>query len=253
MVELDFLTTGTPLDLAWFLILCAVSFLGSFITASLGLGGGVLVLATMALALPPIALIPIHGVVQLGSNLGRSILLRNDVLLSILPAFIIGSILGVAIGTQFFIALPTQILQFILAIFIIYATWAPKFQASDPGKKTFFGVGAIVSFITMFVGATGPLVAPFISATTKDRKQIVATHATLMTFQHGLKIIAFGLLGFAFVSYVPLLVGMIGFGFIGTYIGRIVLLKLPEASFRLGHKVILTLLSLKLFQSALVS
>ncbi|PPR79335.1 MAG: hypothetical protein CFH06_00428, partial [Alphaproteobacteria bacterium MarineAlpha3_Bin5] len=50
-----------------FLILCIVSFLGSFITISLGIGGGVLLLSTMAQILPPTTLIPIHGVVQLGS------------------------------------------------------------------------------------------------------------------------------------------------------------------------------------------
>ena len=48
--------------------LMGISFLGSFITAAFGIGGGVVVLAVLATLLPPAALIPVHGVVQFGSN-----------------------------------------------------------------------------------------------------------------------------------------------------------------------------------------
>ena len=64
-METDFLITGTGLDLWWFFILTGVSFLASFISSVLGLGGGMLLIAVMALALPPVVLIPIHGAIQL--------------------------------------------------------------------------------------------------------------------------------------------------------------------------------------------
>jgi hypothetical protein len=44
----------------------------SLITASLGLGGGVLLLALLGQILPPTALITIHGVGQFFSNIGRA-------------------------------------------------------------------------------------------------------------------------------------------------------------------------------------
>ena len=47
------LLDGTGLALWSFLLLCGVSFLGSLIAAALALGGGALVLATLALFLPP--------------------------------------------------------------------------------------------------------------------------------------------------------------------------------------------------------
>ena len=51
-----------------------------------------------------------------------------------------------------------------------------------------------------------------------------------MTFQHVFKVIIFGALGFAFGPYVPLLVGLLLCGAIGTYAGRAVLNQLfqPE-------------------------
>ncbi len=240
------LLEGTGLALWSFLLLCGVSFLGSFIAAAMGLGGGALVLATMALFLPPAVLIPLHGTVQLGSNFGRAALLRSHILTEIVPAFLIGTILGAAIGVQFVIALPISLLQAVLAAFILYSTWAPKFRASSPGKTTFFGLGLLGAFVTMFVGATGPLVAPFTAAASDQRQQVVATHATLMTIQHGLKIIAFGVVGFAFGPYLPLLAGLLVCGFAGTYTGRYLLDRLPERAFRIGLKAILTAIALRL-------
>ncbi len=226
--------------------MCAVSFIGSFIAASLGLGGGLLVMATMASLLPPTVLIPLHGIVQLGSNAGRALIMRSEILTHVVPAFLLGTIIGALIGGQVVVSLPTQVLQIVLGGFVLYATWGPKFRASEPGKKTFFGVGLVGAFVTMFVGATGPLVAPFAAAASDKRQNVVATHATLMTIQHGFKVIAFGFLGFAFGPYIPLLVGLLACGFIGTYAGKHMLNFMPEHIFRIGLKAVITALALRL-------
>ena len=242
---------GTGLTLVSFAILCGVSLIASFFTAALGLGGGTLVLAVMALILPPTVLIPVHAVVQIGSNGGRVALMLRDITKPVVLPFLVGTLIGAGIGAQVVVALPTAILQGVLAAFILYATWAPKFQASKPSLKTFFGVGAIATFATMFVGATGPLVAPFVAAYCEKRQNVVATHAILMTIQHGFKMIAFGFLGFSFGPYIPLLIGLIGFGFIGTVMGKSLLNRLPEHVFKIGLKAILTLLAARLMYSAL--
>ena len=106
----DVLILGTGLTAWSFFGLCAISFVGSFIAAALGLGGGMLVLAVMALVLPPTVLIPVHGVVQLGSNLGRAILMARHVLYLVLPAFITGACIGAAIGAHVVLALPLWLL-----------------------------------------------------------------------------------------------------------------------------------------------
>lgn len=241
---------GAGLNPSGFILLCGVSFLGSFMTATMGIGGGVLVLATMAQVLPPAVLIPVHGVVQLGSNAGRATLMRREILTGIIPAFVVGTLLGALLGAKLVISLPEPLLQGILALFVLYATWAPKFKASSPGKPTFLAVGFGATLATMFVGATGPLVAPFVAAACPERQQVVATHATLMTIQHGLKIVAFGTLGFAFAPYLPLLAGLIVFGFGGTWCGKHLLMRLPESFFRRALKITLTLLAGRLLYSA---
>ena len=250
---IELLVNGTGMAAWEFTLLCAVSFFGSLITTSVGVGGGTLTLATMALLLPPAILIPIHGVVQLGSNFGRALLLYRVVIREIIPAFLVGTIIGAIVGGQVVVALPVEILQIILSIFILYTVWVPALKAYAVKKFTFVGIGAIGAFTTMFVGATGPLIAPFVAAISRDRKQVVGTHAGLMTIQHSFKLIVFGLIGFSFTPYIPLIISLIIFGFIGTYIGKLALNLLPEHIFRGALKSVLTVMALKLFYDAFAS
>ncbi len=100
---------------------------------------------------------------------------------------------------------------------------------------------------------TGPWIAPFVAAASAERRQVVATHAMLMSVQHGVKVVAFGILGFAFGPYVPLLIGLLAFGFLGTFVGGRVLARLPEQVFRNGLRIILTLLAARLFYDSVTN
>jgi uncharacterized membrane protein YfcA len=74
----------------------------------------------------------------------------------------------------------------------------------------------------------------------------VATHALLMTVQHLLKTVAFGFLGFAFSQWMPLIAAMIASGFLGTVVGRHVLVRIDEKRFKIVLNAILIVLALRL-------
>jgi uncharacterized protein len=247
----EILIQGTSLSVTGFVTLCGVSFLGSLIAGALGLGGGVLVLATMANLMPPTALIPIHGVVQLGSNLSRALLSWRQTVMPIVTPFLVGSIIGAALGAQFIVVLPKYLLQIIIAVFILASTWSPNLQSTSTGKVKFFLVGVLTTIVTMFVGGTGVLVGAFIAPACPRRHQFVSTHAVVMSIQHGLKIGAFAVLGFAFGPYIPLLIGLVLFSFLGSYAGKLALNRLPERIFRVALKLTLTVLGLQLLYRAL--
>ena len=247
---IEFIADTVGLSHWHLLVLCFVSFLGSFITAAVGLGGGTLTLATMSLLMPPGVLIPIHGLVQLGSNFGRALLMREYIIRGIIPVFVLGTIIGAFVGGQLVMVLPVAVLQIILSLFILYTVWIPSFTARKTNSIAFLGVGALGAFTTMFVGASGPLIAPFVISASNGRKQIVGTHASLMTIQHTFKLIVFGLMGFGFGPYIPLIICLIFFGFIGTYCGKITLSRLPEGVFKISLKVILTIMAFKLSYDA---
>ncbi|MEM1161481.1 MAG: sulfite exporter TauE/SafE family protein [Pseudomonadota bacterium] len=223
--------------------LMGISFLGSFITAAFGIGGGVVVLAVLASLLPPAALIPVHGFVQLGSNAGRTLIMRDHIALPILGSFVIGAIIGVAIGGVIVVDLPPAIIQIAVGCFVL---WTIFFKPPGFLRRAAWLAGGFSSILTMFFGATGPFVAGYVKAQGFDRMVHVATHGACMTVQHGLKVFAFGLLGFAFGPYLVLIIGMIAFGFIGTLAGRKVLTKINEQAFKLALNGILIALSLRL-------
>jgi len=151
---------------------------------------------------------------------------------------------------QFVVALPKYLLQIVIAVFILASTWAPKFQSASTGRIKFFIVGVITTIVTMFVGGTGVLVGAFVAPACQGRHQFVSTHSVVMTIQHGLKIVSFAVLGFAFGPYVPLLVGLVLCSFIGSYAGKLALNRLPEPLFRIALKTTLTILSLQLLYTA---
>ncbi|MFL2783101.1 MAG: sulfite exporter TauE/SafE family protein [Rhodospirillales bacterium] len=242
----EYLATGSGIELWEVVALCIVSFLGSFITAAFGLGGGTLNLATMALIFSPAILIPIHGVVQLGSNFGRAILMHKSVNIEIIPLFILGTIIGALVGGNLVVELPTHALQMVLAVFILYSVWAPDFLANRLSKISFLTVGVFGAIITMFVGATGPVITPFVIATSKGRKQVVGTHAALMSIQHTFKILVFGFIGFSFIQYIPIILVLTILGLLGTFAGKQTLNWISEGIFSVLLRVILTVMALKL-------
>ncbi|PPR09670.1 MAG: hypothetical protein CFH41_02375 [Alphaproteobacteria bacterium MarineAlpha11_Bin1] len=233
-----------------FVTLCLISFLTSAVSAAFGLGGGAALVAVMASVMPSISIIPIHAVVQVGSNFFRAIIMWRHILFTWMPSFVLGTLIGAFLGGQVVFSLPKYILQAIIGFFVLYAVWAPKMRAFEPTGLRLGMVGAMASFATMFAGATGPLIAPFIKASTKHRMMTVATHAAFMSWQHGVKILTFGFLGFAFLPYLPLMLLMIVFGLIGTWSGKFILSWMAEDVFRWGFNLLLTALAIHLLVEA---
>ena len=217
------------------LLLVVASFFTSALTAAFGVGGGVAMLALMGLFIPVAALIPVHGAVQLGSNSGRAWHQRAHVRRDIFGPFLAGSLVGAVAGA-----------------FVIAVTWA-----RSPGFDRLSGAGlavgsAVTALVTMFVGATGPLLSAFFAKLMPDdRKQLVATHAAGMTIQHFLKIVVFGFAGFAFAQWLPLVAVMIASGYLGTVHGGAWLERLPEETFRRWFRIGITVLALDMIRRGL--
>ena len=233
--------------------LVVLSFITSMLTAAVGIGGGLLMLTVMVSFLPPIIVLPVHGVIQLGSNGGRMAVMRQHVDWRIWGFFAIGSILGVILAGQVFINLSLEVLRALLGLFVLYAVWTPKLKPSNITLKGYTLVGIGTTFITMFVGATGPLVSSFLSPKKLGRERVVATLAACMTIQHGLKGIAFGVLGFYFQPWIPVIMVMIASGFLGTLLGRRILKGLPERLFSRLFRIVLTVLAGRLLYLAITA
>ncbi len=236
---------------AIFLLLIVISFFTSALTAAFGIGGGVAMLGALAGTVPTATVVAVHAVVQLGSNFGRVVIQRHHILWREAAIFTVGSCLGAAAGGLVFVALPEKILLALLGSFILLLTWVPKPRI--PGLETAgMAIGGFVAtFITIFVGSTGSFVQALFLQMKLEKRALVASHAACMVIQHGLKMIVFGILGFSFADWLPLLAAMIAAGFLGTWLGTQLLERMPEQLFNRVLKAVLTLVSLDLLRRAI--
>ncbi len=233
--------------------LVSLSFFTSALSAALGLGGGVALLAFMVTFLPASTVIPVHGVVQLGSNAGRALLMRHHVMPKLLLWFGFGATLGAYAGGRVFFALPEALITSLLALFILYSVWAPSLRSMRIADVGYALVGFFTSFLAIFTGTTGPIVAAFWSPERMGRERLVATHAASMSIQHALKALVFGFMGFNFAPWLLLLGLMLASGFFGTMLGRDLLKRLDPELFAKLFRLVLSALALRLLWGGLSS
>ena len=245
---LDLIDAISPLSPAWTVGLVAASFMTSAITAAFGIGGGVTLLALMGIAMPGAVLIPVHGAVQVGSNAGRAWRARGEVAWPVALPFAAGAVVGAFAAAPLVIELPEAWFRIALGLFVLAITFLPVPGMGAPGRAGYALGGAVTSFLSVFFGATGPLVISALSRSLPERMRLVATTAMCMTSQHALKVLAFGALGFSFADWAPLVALMIATGYAGTVAGLGLLARIPESRFRLAFKVLVTVLALDLIR-----
>ena len=223
----------------------------SAVTAALGIGGGVVLLGLMAVMLPAAAIIPVHGVVQLGSNAGRALMIERHIRLATILWFAPGVILGAWLASLFLVDLPLPLIQLCIAGFILLLCWGPAIPQAALGPAGTLVAATLTSFTSLFVGATGPLVAAFIKQQQAQRLPTVATFAAAMALQHAPKAVVYGAAGFVFGDWLGLIVLMIAAGALGTWAGLHLLARRSDQRFALGFNILLSLLAARLVWQAL--
>lgn len=233
--------------------LTLVAFIMAALNTAIGPCGGVL-FASMAAILPATAVVPAHAIVQGSGAIFRFALLRHHVVWPVAGAFLTGGMLGIILGYETLVRWqPSEDwLRLLLGIFIlstiVTSPWRPNrsFPLSDAI------IGAFTSFLTMFVGATGPLVAAWVARRQPDHARVVGTYSACMTFQHGAKILLFSLLGFSFVQFGFLLAIMICATALGSWCGRFLLFGLPAELLKSIFKLVVIALGVYILAKAIL-
>ena len=244
-------TQGILEPLTTILLICLAG-LTSFLTAALGAGGGLLLLVVMASILPMAVVIPLHGLVQLGSNGNRMLMTFRYIDVPMLAFFSLGAIFG-AVGASFIVVeLPLELMKIAVGLFVIFLLWGatPTIRETSNTWRILVGLGT--TFISMFVGASGPLVGSLMQVNGYEKMRFIATFSSCMTFQHLLKAIVFGTIGFSFWQWLPLILAMIASGAIGTWLGIKQVKKISADKFKSIFRLILSILSIQLIIQAVL-
>lgn len=223
---------------------------GAAITTVLGAGGGVVLLVVMAQWIPPAVLIPVHGLVQMGANLGRAGLLWRHIEWPVVLAFLPGVIVGAWLASLVLVRLPETVWLVLIAAFVLFLVWGPSLPRLAFGRIGIAMAAALTTFTSLFVGASGPLVAAFIKQLDRDRFVTVATFAACMSLQHAPKAIAFGALGFVLFDWLALIGLLIASTVLGNLAGIKLLTRVDNHKFHLLFNLVLTALALRLLWQA---
>jgi uncharacterized membrane protein YfcA len=218
----------------------------SAVTAVTGIGGGMMLIAIMPGFLPAAAIVPVHAVVQLFANSSRAMFGWRFLRWEFVLAFIAGSILGGSIAAGIAREINLAYTPLFIAAYILFITWgpAPKFNKPPPGE--FVIIGALQTGLSMLVGATGPMSQAALMARGLQRDALVVSGALMTTFTHLTKVLLFALLGFSFIEFWQVILGMSIAVIVGALIGTRIRYQVPEALFRRILKWALTMLALRM-------
>ena len=247
------------LELLQLFILIFSALITSAISAVLGMGGGIILLGIMAIIIPQgYMVIALHGVIQLFSNTTRTYIFRKHIKKNIVNKFLIGSFVGAFLSgviifllVQFYEVksandIKVDFLKPIIGFFILWYLFL-KGPKKEKENQSFIKVGGISGLASVFVGATGPLIAPFFLNSKLTKENIIVNKAACQMITHLTKIPLF--IYFFNVNYLDeysILIPLILSVYLGTTLGKKILNFIPENFFSILFKACLTMIALRL-------
>ena len=223
----------------------------SIVSGLVGMAGGIMLLSAMAIVLPFDVVVPIHGLVQLVSNVSRVLILLPNVVRPICFSFMAGAPLGGVLGYFLLsrIERPTWLLG-VIAAFMLYVVFKPeRLPEIRLRPRGYFVLGFLSGCTGCLIGAVDPLMAPCFVRTDLRKESMVATKAACSVAGHVTKIPVFLALQFDYGSHALLIVGMIAAVIAGSKIGTLLLQRIsPERFIRLV-KVAMFLIAIRLLSN----
>jgi uncharacterized protein len=228
------------------LFLGIVTFLTSTVAGIVGIGGGMMLIAILPSFLPLNALIPVHGLTQMSSNFSRAVFGYKDVQYKVIPKFLIGSLVGIAIFAAIINLISLEYVPFFIGAYILLSLWSQKFNDKIKKFENYYIIGFFQTGLSIVVGATGPLTMTLLLKNYGDKDKVVATGAALMSITHVLKVFVFMYFGFVFFDYIGIIIAMIIGAVTGSFAGTKLRDKIDGKKFTMILKVLLSALAIKI-------
>jgi len=227
------------------ILLGVLTFLTSTVAGVVGVGGGMLLIAILPLFLPLNAIIPVHGVTQMSSNISRAFFGIKDVQFKVVPKFVLGSILGVTLFAFLLSYISLEYVPLFIGVYILLNLWSESFGQYIKKYESYFMAGFFQTGLSVIVGATGPLTMTLLLKDFDDKDKVVATGAMLMSITHTAKLFVFAIFGFMFFEYIYMMMFMVAGAVAGSYFGTKIRHKIDGKKFINILKVLLSLLAIR--------
>lgn len=236
-----------PVSVAFLL---AASLVAAIVSALAGLGGGSMLVVVMASVISPPALVPVHGLVALGSILSRAWIFRRGIHAIFCRRYLVGCIVGALIYILIADFLAPAFLLAMVGVFVLVTTWCPTIVRINETRFQVIGAGAGATLLSLCVGAAGIFTAAVVRSLNYPKETFIATVSCCFVIPNLLKIGVFSYLGFSYSAWLPLAALMTLLGVVGTWIGNKLLPLVNDRLFELMVRLLLTGLALRVLWKA---
>lgn len=238
------LTASFDLDVAAYAIIVG-SFFAAVSNAAFSSGGALIILAVTSSVLPVGAVVPIHSTLLIGSTASRAFVFRDHVDWRIAGPFLAGSAIAVALASRLFFALPDTAIAIAIATVMLVAIWLPAIRWRPRIRHPWVVVGFVHSFFsTLF--AYGALLHAVMLHTGLARREIVGTMAAALTGMSLFKILGYSVNGFDYRPFLATIALSLLAALAGTWVGKQVIDRISERTFRIVFRVLVTLTAIRL-------
>ena len=232
------------------LVITLGSFAAAFVNAAFATGGVYIMLLASVSVLPISFAVPLQPAFAGASLSARIFLFRQYINWRIVSVFVLGSLLGVYLGTRTFVAMPENTIAILLGVVLLALIWMPGFKRRIPIRHPFFFVGIVHSYLGALFGVGGVL-QPFMLRTDLVKLQITGTLAACLLALDVLKATGYVSFGFSYLDFIPHIIGATVAGFAGTWVGKRVTHHISEDLFRRVFRILVSLVALRLVYKGL--
>jgi len=222
-----------PGILQW-VVLALVALLASTLAAVTGFGGAAVLLPVLVAAFGVREAVPILTVAQLIGNGSRVWFNRRELQWRVVGWFALGAVPMALLGGYLFAKAPlhflTRLLGAFLLLVVVWRHVRPKRPRPFP-VAAFAGIGAGASFLSALLGSVGPIMAPFFLAYGLVKAAYIGTEALSTVVMHVTKLFAYRQTGVLTQSGVLIGLGLGPIMIGGSFLGKLIVDRLPERVF----------------------
>ena len=211
-----------------------MALVASTIAAVAGFGGAVIMLPVLIWAVGVRDAIPILTLSQLLSNVSRVWFNRGELSVPVIGWFALGAAPSAVLGGVVFATAPAAALVRGLGVFLLTlvayrrSPWGKQMTISLRG---FLPLGVASGLMSSLLGVVGPFMAPFFLAYGLVKGAYIGTEALATVVMHVTKLGVYGM--YSLLDNRTLLLGLsIGaVSFLGSYLGKRILGRVPDRMF----------------------
>jgi uncharacterized membrane protein YfcA len=193
---------------------------GALTTVS-GMGGGLLAVFVLSVAIGPKAALVVSAAALLVGNAHRMWLYRADVDTAVARRLLIGLVPGTLVGAWLAAGMSDEVIQIVMVV----AAFASLARVVSGAKwtlppKSLTPAAALVGFFAATAGGAAALLGPVMLSSGLTGRRYLAVTAVGAMAMHTVRIIGYGAAGLWHPSYLPLIGALAASILVGNLVGR---------------------------------